>query len=38
MSESQALLQVLRKAADPDAVAAIERLIQTGRDLSLIHI
>jgi class 3 adenylate cyclase len=35
MSESQALLDVLRKAADPDAVAAIERLIQTGEDHEL---
>jgi hypothetical protein len=35
MSESQALLQVLRKAADPDAVAAIERLIETGLDPEL---
>jgi class 3 adenylate cyclase len=35
MTEAQALFDVLRKSADPAAVAAIERLVQSGADREL---
>ncbi|MCC6948586.1 MAG: adenylate/guanylate cyclase domain-containing protein [Bradyrhizobiaceae bacterium] len=35
MSETQALFDILRQSAPPDAVAAIERLVKTGEDHEL---
>src|SRR6478609_5608817 len=35
MSEAESLLSVLRQSADPDAAAAIERLIRDGADQAL---
>ena len=38
MSETEALFSVLRQSADPDAVAAIETLVQDGPDHALCRI
>jgi len=38
MSEAQALFPVLRQAADPDTVAAIERLVQDAPDRALCRV
>jgi len=38
MSEAEALFAVLRKSADAEAVSAIERLVQDGRDRELCRI
>src|SRR5258708_39932031 len=38
MSEAQALFSVLRQSADPDAVSALERLVQNAPDYRLARI